>query len=108
MEGNLKEVRFDIFCRTCSFGPESSTKEPCNTCLGVPSREDSHKPEKYRQTRPEIYYLMSNDPVQVKAGCWTYDLKKAVNWDQMPTDAELKKYFMIDGKGNFYEKPVNN
>ena len=101
MEGKLKEVRFDIFCRSCSFYPESSTKEPCTTCLGVPGREESHKPEKYRQTRPEIYYLLPDGKT------YTYDLRKAKNWDQLPTDAELRRYFFMGGTGNYYEKGVN-
>ena len=107
MDGKQKEVRFDIFCRSCSFYPTTEDQEPCTTCLSSPASEESHKPVKYRQSRAEIYYLMSNDPVQVKAGAYTYDLKKAVNWDQLPTDAELKQYFFVD-KGNYYEKPVTN
>ena len=42
-----KFVRFDLYCQSCVHCDKSSTQEPCDTCLGIPAREYSHKPEKY-------------------------------------------------------------
>lgn len=47
MSDNKKFVRFDKYCKECISYKTSSTKEPCNTCLGIPARENSEKPEKF-------------------------------------------------------------
>lgn len=47
MEGDLKIVEFEKYCDSCVSHDKSATDEPCNTCLGIPARVDSHKPEKY-------------------------------------------------------------
>lgn len=48
-ETNIKLVEFENWCKTCKFENTTSTKEPCDTCLGVPARENSHKPEKWQE-----------------------------------------------------------
>jgi hypothetical protein len=44
---NKKFVRFDKYCKDCVFKDTSSTREPCDSCLSVPAREHSEKPEKF-------------------------------------------------------------
>lgn len=45
----FKEVFFDVYCPTCKYkdDPDDGFKEPCNECLTIPARENSHKPEKW-------------------------------------------------------------
>ena len=51
MEGDLKIVEFEKYCNSCVSFNKSAKDEPCNTCLGIPARVDSHKPEKYVEER---------------------------------------------------------
>lgn len=51
MEDKMKIVEFDKWCPSCKFSNRTSTKEPCDTCLGVPARENSHKPECWQEKR---------------------------------------------------------
>ena len=52
-DSELKEVRFDKYCKTCKhyahkFPNEDfsfEAQEPCNTCLEVGMREGTEKPE---------------------------------------------------------------
>ena len=47
----LKFVNFDVWCPSCKHYQEEETEEPCNTCLTVPAREYSHKPEKWEENK---------------------------------------------------------
>ena len=96
-----KEVRFDIFCKYCKHRSKTSKDEPCTDCLGVPARETAHHPEYFDQGRPMVYFFQPDDKD------YTLDLRKAHNWDEMPTESELKKYFELSN-GNWYEKEVNS
>lgn len=44
-EGDKKIVDFEKYCKECKFWKTSSTKEPCDSCLEIPARTDSRKPE---------------------------------------------------------------
>ncbi len=44
MENKTKEVRFDLYCKTCKYHDLDESKDPCNDCLNEPSNENSHKP----------------------------------------------------------------
>lgn len=46
MENKTKEVYF-AFCTTCIHKDKSEHEEPCNECLQVFYRPDSHKPIYY-------------------------------------------------------------
>jgi len=56
-ESELKEVRFDKYCKTCKhyahkFPNEDfsfEAQEPCNTCLEVGMREGTEKPEYWEE-----------------------------------------------------------
>lgn len=43
----MKEVRFDIYCITCKYWDLPEICSPCDECLGIPTRDDSHKPYCY-------------------------------------------------------------
>lgn len=49
MENNTKLVEFDKWCKSCKFFTVSPSREPCDTCLGIPARDNSHKPEKWQE-----------------------------------------------------------
>lgn len=51
MEDKMKIVEFDKWCPSCKFSNRTSTKEPCDACLGIPARENSHKPECWQEKR---------------------------------------------------------
>ena len=48
-DGKKKFVRFDLYCTTCVFEKKTANQEPCDTCLTVPAREFSQKPECYEE-----------------------------------------------------------
>ena len=56
-DSELKEVRFDKYCKTCKhyankFPNEDfsfEAQEPCNTCLEVGMREGTEKPEYWEE-----------------------------------------------------------
>ncbi len=49
MESKTKEVRFDLYCKTCKDYKLEESQDPCNECLNEPSNEDSHKPVNWRE-----------------------------------------------------------
>ena len=51
MDENTKFVRFDQYCSSCKHKKvkDDEGEEPCNTCLGEPARDYSHKPIKYEK-----------------------------------------------------------
>jgi hypothetical protein len=51
MEDNYKEVYFSQYCKTCAYEMLSENEEPCNGCLDIPTRPDSHKPEMWEEKK---------------------------------------------------------
>lgn len=49
MDDNYKIVRFDIYCPKCLYEDMDESKEPCRTCLAIPARQNSERPEKYQE-----------------------------------------------------------
>lgn len=50
MEDNTyKEVRFDLYCKTCKNVKVSEDAEPCFSCLNEPTNLYSHKPVRYEE-----------------------------------------------------------
>lgn len=47
MEENMKEVRFDRYCKLCQHKDLPEQMEPCNECLETGAREGSVKPINY-------------------------------------------------------------
>lgn len=45
----MKEVDFEKYCNLCVYKLLSENQDPCDDCLAVPAREDSHKPEYFKQ-----------------------------------------------------------
>lgn len=49
MGDNMKEVIFSDYCCKCKHYDKNGTEEPCDECLSIPMRYDSHKPEKFEK-----------------------------------------------------------
>ena len=49
MIGDKKIVEFEKYCPTCAFSEKGASSDPCNKCLGIPARVDSHKPENWKE-----------------------------------------------------------
>lgn len=47
MENNLKEVRFDIYCKKCKHQKLNESKDPCNECLDHGWNDETEKPVNY-------------------------------------------------------------
>ena len=48
-----KLVEFDKYCPTCEHWKDDFTKDPCDMCIAIPARIDSHRPEFYEQVGSE-------------------------------------------------------
>lgn len=44
-------VEFDIYCPNCKFKDKEDWKDPCNTCLSIPTMENSRKPAYFEQRK---------------------------------------------------------
>ena len=96
-----KEVRFDIYCKSCQFYHASASNDPCNECLGKPDNGDSHVPVLFKKAGALINFLLP-DPVVT---CYTRDPLQSANWrEHLPSDADLKQYFKKDENGDWWEK----
>lgn len=42
-------VEFDIYCPNCKFKDKEGSKDPCSTCLSIPTMENSRKPAYFEQ-----------------------------------------------------------
>lgn len=49
MEGDMKEVYFDKYCKTCKNEKKKETEDPCWDCLAEPGNVDSHKPTRWEE-----------------------------------------------------------
>lgn len=47
MEGDFKIIEFGFWCKKCKHRRKKEQDEPCASCLEVPARADSRKPEKF-------------------------------------------------------------
>ena len=43
-DNNLKEVRFDIHCKTCKYERVEGFRDPCDECLESAMNEGTEKP----------------------------------------------------------------
>lgn len=48
---NYKEVYFHQYCPKCKFKDVDEVEDPCNECLTMFARENSHKPEKFEEEK---------------------------------------------------------
>lgn len=48
---NIKFVEFDKYCSQCKHYDVLETEEPCNGCLTIAARANSHKPEKFEEKK---------------------------------------------------------
>ena len=104
-----KEVRFDIYCSYCKHASRAAAEDPCNSCLGNPSNEGSHKPQFFDKEYPMVNYLKPDPNVP----CYTVDRLASANWkDHQPNAIELKTYFEKKENDDWWERwdmrPVSN
>lgn len=48
---DLREVYFNAYCPTCKHWKKEEADSPCNDCLEIPGRVDSHVPEYYNKEK---------------------------------------------------------
>ncbi len=48
-KGNKKFVNFFEYCKRCENEKKSASDDPCNACLGVAARDNSEKPEYFKE-----------------------------------------------------------
>lgn len=48
VDNDNKEVRFDVYCKTCEYEKTEETKRPCNECLEEAMREGTYVPLRYK------------------------------------------------------------
>lgn len=53
---HLKEVYFGEYCKRCKHRNTKEYESPCDECLSVPGREDSHKPLYFETKRSETSF----------------------------------------------------
>ena len=46
---NMKEVRFDQYCKSCKYEELDEKFDPCNECLEYGYLENTRKPCKYEE-----------------------------------------------------------
>lgn len=49
MTKDYKLVHFEEYCKRCKHYEKPVSEDPCNHCLTIPARENSHKPENYEE-----------------------------------------------------------
>ena len=49
-----KEVRFDLYCKTCAHLDKDPSEDPCWDCLNQGFNYDSHKPILYEEDAKRI------------------------------------------------------
>lgn len=49
MEDNMKIVDFGKYCITCKYEKLKESESPCDECLSITARMNSHKPEKWEE-----------------------------------------------------------
>jgi len=49
LDRNLKEVRFDIYCKKCKYKDLKEKFDPCNDCLDEPYNIESAVPVKFEE-----------------------------------------------------------
>lgn len=50
MSNNVKFVDYFRYCASCEHWDKQESESPCDECLELPAREDSHKPEYYNKS----------------------------------------------------------
>ena len=49
MDCGMKLVDFDKYCQLCKHQKKDGQEYPCDECLSVPARENSHVPERFQK-----------------------------------------------------------
>ena len=51
MEGDLKEVRYDLYCHRCQYETYKEGDDPCDECLATPMNKNSHRPVNWKERK---------------------------------------------------------
>ena len=51
MDSNNHLVDFYKYCQICIHWEKEGGEEPCNKCLSIPARENSRKPEYFKEVK---------------------------------------------------------
>ena len=51
MYAESKFVHFDKYCPTCENYKKQEDESPCDECLAIPARMNTHKPEFYKENK---------------------------------------------------------
>lgn len=46
---NMHIVNFEDYCPTCDHHNKGTDEDPCEECMEIAARPDSHKPEYYKK-----------------------------------------------------------
>lgn len=46
---DIREVRFDIYCKKCEHEKKQENEEPCGKCLDEPVNENTNKPVMFKE-----------------------------------------------------------
>lgn len=46
-------VDFETYCQNCKFKDKEDWKDPCHTCLSMPTNTNSRKPYYFEMKEPE-------------------------------------------------------
>lgn len=49
MELYEREVRFDLYCKTCKYRTKPEHEDPCNDCMDTPVRRETSVPLYWRK-----------------------------------------------------------
>lgn len=49
MQTEIKIVEFDKYCNLCKYEKTTEDGDPCNECLGNPTRPNSRKPVMFKE-----------------------------------------------------------
>ena len=48
-ENQEREVRFDLYCKTCKYWESPQEEEPCDSCLSEPFNYDTDRPVNWKK-----------------------------------------------------------
>ena len=71
MEDNMKIVFFDEYCPSCKYREVHEIDDPCNECLHIGGRENTHVPEKYEKKVKIVRHFLCEEGDEVIDGQFT-------------------------------------
>lgn len=102
-----KIVNFEDYCGSCIHRKLNENDDPCNDCLTISAREDSHKPEYYekdnRKVGPGYYkFIRKVQPYLYSVGYDLLDYSKAYSYFDKDIDIPTPGACSAVRKGKLY------